>query len=108
METFRIILEKAKCGKLGDGFLYLPNSEEWTMDSACVVIDKSSLSEEDVNQFGYPLFAIENDLGTTFATWFIPELIQKAGELENPLSESKLLEAIKYYYENDNFMPGNG
>ena len=108
METLKDILEKAKNGKLGDkGFLYLPRNEEWSMDSICIVADEHSLSADEKSEFDYPLSISEHSLIITFAIWFIPELLQRAAELESPLSDSKLLEAIKYYYENDDFMPKN-
>ena len=106
MNTLRDIVQKAQSGSLSkEGFLYLPDNEDWDMDSTCLVINAPELPEKEKNKFGTPLLAQELGLGITFAAWFFPELIENTKNLEIPLSESTLLEAIKYYYDEDNFMP---
>jgi hypothetical protein len=108
MKRLEQILNRVKSEKLEEGLLYLPSDGEWTLESPCLIINEGNLSDGEKNKFGYPLITLESGLHATFVTWFIHEIADKAIELEDPLSNETLLEAIVYYYEHEEFLPEVG
>ncbi len=108
METLEKVLNRVRSDRLEIGFFYLPNNGGWTLNSPCLILDEATLSATEKNAFGYPLIALREDLGSTFATWFVHEIIERAVDLERPLRNKTLLEALVYYYEYDDFLPEIG
>jgi len=94
MGTLESIIEQAKKDQLPSGFLYLPENYVWELNSLCVIdhIDDPS----NLRKLG---------LTSTFASWFIPELIEKATRIQTPLENETILKAIVYYFEYEVFLP---
>jgi hypothetical protein len=72
------------------GWLFLPNNQDWTINTKGIVIDIDSLDESEVNENETPIFADEKNLIIT------------------PPSDRILLEAFIYYYRFDAFLPKLG
>jgi hypothetical protein len=90
------------------GWLFLPNTQNWTIKTKGIVIDIDSLAESEVNENDTPIFADEKDLIITLDGGTLESIYVCVARLEDPPTDRTLLEAFIYYYEFDAFLPELG
>jgi hypothetical protein len=90
------------------GWLFLPNVQEWTIDTQGIVVDIDSLDESEVNENEMPIVTEEKSLIITLDGGTLKSINVCASQLENPPSDRTLLEAFIYYYRFDAFLPELG
>jgi hypothetical protein len=90
------------------GWLFLPNNQDWTINTRGIVIDIDSLDESEVNENETPIFADEKNLIITLDGGTLESIYVCADRLENSPSDQILLEAFIYYYRFDAFLPKLG
>lgn len=107
MESLRGILRRARSG-LEQGWLFLPESRAWSLDTQAQIIDIDELPPSEVDKDGMPVFASKNSLSITLESAAIEDIAAYAENLENPPSDELLLESFIYYFEHDAFLPEPG
>lgn len=81
--------------------LFLINGEKWTLDSKCSVLDPDDV-EDDADE--EPRFAIDNNLKYSLNMQEIQSVVDNANQQCDCCTESELLQAFLYYYDNDAFI----
>lgn len=87
-------------------WLYLPEDEEWTLDSRAVVLESEEVSpgHEDDPNAGIPALAIQNKLVQVLPVGTVQDVVTNAREQRPKAAEGDLLTALLYYYDNDAFI----
>lgn len=100
--TMRTALRDAALAKLEDGWLYLPNEDDPTLDTLCLLLGLDS--DEDpllkANEYGF----MQEGLDT--AT--IADVVEAARQFQNPPSDELMLESFIYYWRFDAWLPEPG
>ncbi|HEY3301402.1 MAG TPA: hypothetical protein VGJ90_11565 [Methylophilaceae bacterium] len=107
MESLISILQRAINTNLEKGWLYLPRNQEWNMDTSGFLLDIDELEDNDSNKEAALLIAKQN-LVESLDNQTIEDVSRGAKGIENPPSDSLLLEAFLYYYKYDAFLPKRG
>ncbi|ACA88133.1 DUF7716 domain-containing protein [Shewanella woodyi] len=107
MEPLINILNRARVG-LEEGWLYLPENSDWTVNTLGIIIDADSLEQHEVDEEDEPIFAKERRLIPTIDSATIESVAACAENLDDDFSEELLLESFVYYVEYDAFLPYSG
>jgi hypothetical protein len=91
-----------------EGWLFLPNNKEWTIDTQGIVIDIDLLEESEINENEMPIATEETNLIITLDGGTLASIYVCAARLENQPCDRTLLEAFIYYYKFDAFLPEIG
>jgi len=105
--SLREILRNAN-GRLPGGWLFLPRSENWTLDTTGIIIDMDALPESEITDQHVPVVAKQQGLVETLDTGTLEEIHLCAARLDNPPTDDTLLQAFLYYYRFDAFLPKIG
>ena len=102
---FREVLERISDFS-SRGWLYLPEDEEWTLDSRSAVLRSEEVPRdlEDDPDAGVPAFAKRNKLMEALLARDVKDIIENAKAQRPDVSLETLLEAFLYYYDNDAYM----
>lgn len=107
MEPLINILKRA-CGRLEQGWLYLPENEGWKFDTLGQIIDVDELEDDEVDEDDEPLIAQENGLISTLDSGTIESIASFAKGLDYEFTDELLFESFLYYYDYDAFLPHPG
>jgi hypothetical protein len=99
---------QAAGGRLPEGWLYLPASRNWTLNTEGMVIGNHLLTDAEMFDEDTPLVAHTNNLISTLDTGTIEDIDKVARTLQDPPSDDLLLEAFLYYFNFDAFLPSIG
>ena len=102
MEPLINILKRAS-GQLEEGWLYLPENEDWNCNTLGQVIDVDELDDDQVDEDCEPLIAREKGLISTLDSGTIESIAEFAKDLEYEFTDELLLESFLYYYDYDAF-----
>jgi hypothetical protein len=102
------ILRRAVNNDLEIGWLYLPRGVEWQAQTPGIVLNADAMLPEELDKEGEPLFAIQTNLIPTLDDATLEDVARGAALIEAAPSDELLLEAFKYYYEYDAFLPERG
>ncbi len=108
METLISILRRALNSCLEEGWLYLPKAREWRPNTKGAILDVDGMTDAEVDDEDYPMFAKERGLVATIDSQTIEDVVWSARQLESPPSEDLLIEAFTYYVKFDAFLPERG
>ena len=107
MKPLRELL-RAAGHRLPAGWLYLPASRNWTLDTDGMIINTDSLIDAEMVDEDTPVVAHANNLVPTLDAATIEDIHQATRSLQDPPSDDLLLEAFLYYHRFDAFLPGIG
>ena len=107
METLIQILLRANNG-LEEGWLYMPECDQWSLDTVCILIDVDELPDNEVDENEEPLVAQEKGMVATLDSVTIESIVSFANNIDAEMTEALLLESFMYYYEYDSFLPESG
>lgn len=108
MEPLIKILRRAINDDLEEGWLYLPKDTKWRPDTAGIILNTNKMDEAELDQEDEPLVAKRKNLASTLDNQTIEDIVRSFIRLEDPPSDSGLLEAFTYYYKYDAFLPERG
>ena len=108
MEPLITILHRALQDHLEEGWLYLPKENNWRPDTLGEILNIDEMEESELDPDGEPLVAKRNNLISTLDNQTIEDIVRGFKRLEDPPSDSGLLEAFSYYYKYDAFLPKRG
>lgn len=108
MESLISILRRAINADLESGWLYLPRDIEWNSDTHGLLLDVDDMDSNELDDEETPLIAIQQNFVESLDNQTIEDIARSAKYIENPPSDSLLLEAFNYYYEYDAFLPERG
>jgi hypothetical protein len=81
--------------------LFLPEDEEWELQTTCAVLDPDDV-EEDADEA--PRYAIDNKLVYALSIHDIQGIVENAYGQKSDCNIKDLLEAFLYYFDNDAFI----
>lgn len=109
MKTLIEILRKALECQIGEGWLYLPKEQKWSLDSPAVVFDIDEMDESEVDEDDFPIIAKQNGLVGALDCSIIEAIVQVAKrDIQDPPSDGLLFKAFLYYFNYDAFLPERG
>ncbi|KQL39554.1 hypothetical protein AN960_10410 [Bacillus sp. FJAT-25509] len=83
--------------------LFLPNGENWGLNSSCYLIDLDELDDnEDI-----PKFAVQNNYCYVLNMADIQDIVDNVKQQRAECSELDLFEAFLYYFKYDAFISFN-
>ncbi len=82
-----------------DNWLFLPSSEQWSLDSPCAILDTSDLDDDDDT----PPEAKAADLMLALSVSQVQDIIHNAKAQLGAITAEQGLEGFLYYYDNDAF-----
>ncbi len=99
--TMRFALRAAAAGKLEDGWLYFPRSENPGLDTVCVLVTADDGDSESVaSALGFPYVGLD--------TATIEDTANAARQFQATPSDELLLESFVYYWRFDAWLPEPG
>jgi len=107
MEPLINILKRAS-GQLEEGWLYLPENEDWNFNTLGQIINVDDLEYDKVDEDDEPLIAQEKKLIPTLDSDTIESIASFAKGLGYEFTEELLFESFIYYYNYDAFLPHQG
>jgi hypothetical protein len=89
-----------------DAWLYLPQREEWRVDSQAAVLRSEEVPPEleDEPEAGVPQAAKDAGLMQVLPVSVLQEIVRNAREQRPGVSTAILFDAFLYYYDNDAFL----
>ncbi|MCP4546845.1 MAG: hypothetical protein GY835_10320 [bacterium] len=91
---------------LPEAWLYLPESEPWSLESPALVARSVEVPPEDELELkaGYPAAALQHNLVSALQSATIEDIVSNLQAQVAAPSAEQLLQAFLYYYDNDAFL----
>jgi len=103
--TLRDVLRAALSKSLPSGWVYLPASDELSLDTPCLLLG-DDYTEAELNERGIPMAAVNQGFpkeGLDDAT--IEGTVEWARQFSDPPPDELLLASFAYYLRHDAFLP---
>ena len=104
--TLRDVLRAACSKSLPRGWVYLPGSDELSLDTPCLLLGDDHFYDEELNERGIPMAAVNQGFpreGLDDAT--IEGTVEWARQFIDPPPDDLLLASFTYYLRYDAFLP---
>ena len=83
-----------------DKSLYIPFKPDWSVDMQIMILDQDDTEDIDLDQKE----AIENNLRYGLSISTVQDVVENALSQDHKASMETLIDALKYYFDNDAFI----